>query len=50
MQNRAARVVFGVYDWSLNGMAIVSQLGWQIVRIEEVIILHMFFNVFTYVF
>ncbi len=32
MQNRAARVVSGVYDWNLNGMDIVSQLGWQTVR------------------
>ncbi len=32
MQNRAARVVSGVYDWSVSGIDIVSQLRWQTVR------------------
>ncbi len=32
MQIRAARVVSGVYDWSVSSIDIVSQLGWQTVR------------------
>ena len=32
MQSRIARVVSGVYDWSVSGIDIVSQLGWQTVR------------------
>ena len=32
MQNRAARVVSGVYDWSASGIYIVNQVGRQTVR------------------
>ncbi len=32
MQNMAERVVSGIYDWTLNGIDIISQLGWQTAR------------------
>ncbi len=37
MQNRAARVVTGDYDWNLNGMDILSQL-----YVKEGTTLHVF--------
>ncbi len=36
MQNRATRIiVFGVYDWSVSGIDIVSQLDWQTVHVRR---------------
>ena len=32
LQNKAARIITGVYDWEVRGCDLVKQLGWQTVR------------------
>jgi hypothetical protein len=32
MQNRAARIISGIYDWNVSGLNIVKSLGWFNVR------------------
>ena len=32
LQNRAARVITGIYDWTIDGVQLVKQLGWLTVK------------------